>query len=81
LYVNWSVVVFSPLRLVKLVVKLHQRPLLDAGDVRAADAELAGDFPLGPLVSASIQADVDDQDEVLQILAGVVGEVCAVRFK
>jgi hypothetical protein len=42
------------LHLVKLMIQLHQRPLLDAGDIRAGNTELLGDLPLRSFFSSMV---------------------------
>lgn len=63
---------------IKLIEQLHQRPLLDAGDVRTGNAKLPSDFPLC-LFFVLIQAKPADDDlffpcvEDVDVLINFVG--------
>jgi len=53
------------------MIQLHQRPLLDARDVAAADAKLLGDLPLRPLLAAVLQAEPAAYDLLLPFIENV----------
>ncbi len=52
----------SLLRLIKLMIQLHQRPLLYPRHIAAADAQFLRNLPLRPLVTAVDEAEAADDD-------------------
>lgn len=53
---------FSLLRLIKLMIQLHQRPLLDPRHIAPRDAQLLRNLPLRALFATSFETEAADDD-------------------